>query len=62
MRERLWLMRIASLALPDIMSAESVATLNGWEGSWSKLTTIPWIKVTENGQVRPGELPTKGIN
>lgn len=49
-------------SLPDVMSASSVEILNGWEGSWSQLTTIPWIKVTASGQVRPADFPTKGIN
>ncbi|KAM0262497.1 hypothetical protein ACHAQJ_001751 [Trichoderma viride] len=48
--------------IPDITSAESVKLLDGWEGSWAYLTTIPWIKVTIAGGVRKSELPSKGIN
>jgi translation machinery-associated protein 16 len=48
--------------LPDIMSAAGVEILNSWEGSWTKLTTIPWIKVSTSDHSRPADFPTKGLN
>ncbi|KFA62036.1 hypothetical protein S40285_02110 [Stachybotrys chlorohalonatus IBT 40285] len=48
--------------IPDLTTAESAAQLERWEGSWSYLTTLSWIKVTKGGQSRASELPSKGIN
>ncbi|PON30430.1 hypothetical protein TGAM01_v200870 [Trichoderma gamsii] len=48
--------------LPDVTSAENVKLLDGWEGSWVYLTTIPWIKVTNTGNVRKSEPPSKALN
>ncbi|KAL6870517.1 translation machinery-associated protein 16 [Trichoderma novae-zelandiae] len=47
--------------IPDITSAESVKLLDAWEGSWAYLTSLPWIKVTDAGNVRKSELPSKAI-
>lgn len=49
-------------ALPDVMTEENVKLLEDWEGSWSKLTTLTWIKVSRAGQVRKSDFPSKGIN
>ncbi|KAL7797249.1 translation machinery-associated protein 16 [Trichoderma ceciliae] len=48
--------------LPDITSADSIKLLDAWEGSWAYLTSIPWIKVTNAGNVRKSELPSKALN
>ncbi|TQS33550.1 hypothetical protein Golomagni_06102 [Golovinomyces magnicellulatus] len=48
--------------LPDIMSEEGVKKLELWEGSWSYLTTLTWIKVSIAGKVNPGDFPSKGLN
>ncbi|KAM4064604.1 translation machinery-associated protein 16 domain-containing protein [Hirsutella rhossiliensis] len=69
-REDLLKMKIAALdieyqkgfALPDVMTEENVKLLEDWEGSWSKLTTLTWIKVSRTGQVRKSDFPSKGIN
>lgn len=50
------------VVLPDVTSAENVKLLDGWEGSWVYLTTIPWIKVTNTGNVRKSEPPSKALN
>lgn len=44
------------------MSAEKVKLLIEWEGSWTYLTNIPWIKVSSSGQSRPADFPAKGLN
>ncbi|PHH86091.1 hypothetical protein CDD83_10775 [Cordyceps sp. RAO-2017] len=49
-------------ALPDVMDHDNVKLLEDWEGSWSKLTTLQWIKVTSTGSVRKADFPSKGIN
>ncbi|POR33368.1 Translation machinery-associated protein 16 [Tolypocladium paradoxum] len=69
-REDLLKMKISALEteyqrgfiLPDVMKEESVKLLEDWEGSWSKLSALPWIKVSSYGQVRQADFPSKGIN
>lgn len=56
-----WRANIA-IVLPDVTSAENVKLLDAWEGSWVYLTTIPWIKVTNTGNVRKSEPPSKALN
>lgn len=48
--------------MPDVTTKEGVAALTLWEGSWSYLSTLPWVKVTKEGQLRQAEFPTKGLN
>lgn len=48
--------------LPDVTSAENVKLLDAWDGSWVYLTTIPWIKVTNTGNVRKSEPTSKALN
>lgn len=61
LQANLGLIRFA-LALPDVMTDENVKLLADWEGSWSKLTTLTWIKVSRTGQIRKSDFPSKGIN
>lgn len=44
------------------MSVDNIKMLDEWEGSWTYLTTIPWIKVSSSGQARPTDFPSKGLN
>lgn len=48
--------------IPDIIKEENVKLLAEWEGSWARLTTLPWIKVSSEGNVRQADFPNKGIN
>ncbi|KAL3951894.1 hypothetical protein ACCO45_013611 [Purpureocillium lilacinum] len=69
-REDLLKMKIAALrtefkngfVIPDIIKEENVKLLAEWEGSWARLTTLPWIKVSSEGNVRQADFPNKGIN
>ncbi|KAF7547616.1 hypothetical protein G7Z17_g7608 [Cylindrodendrum hubeiense] len=44
--------------MPDLLTIESVNTLHLWEGSWSYLPQLKWVKVTSDGQVRPAAFPS----
>ncbi|KAM5351763.1 hypothetical protein ACJ41O_004486 [Fusarium nematophilum] len=48
--------------LPDLLSSDNVNALHLWEGSWSYLTQLKWVKVNSAGQVRPTAFPSGGIN
>ncbi|PHH66308.1 hypothetical protein CDD81_7901 [Ophiocordyceps australis] len=68
-REDLLKMKIAALeaeykngfVLPDMLQQEGAEKLRGWEGSWSKLTALSWIRISSKGLVRPAKFPSKGI-
>ncbi|RDA87411.1 hypothetical protein CP532_6992 [Ophiocordyceps camponoti-leonardi (nom. inval.)] len=49
-------------ALPDVLQENKAKLLADWEGSWSKLTTLSWIKVSSTGNVRSCDFPSKGIS
>ncbi|UNI17700.1 translation machinery-associated protein 16 [Purpureocillium takamizusanense] len=69
-REDLLKMKIAALrtefkngfVIPDIIKEENAKLLVQWEGSWARLTTLPWIKMSSAGSVRQADFPNKGIN
>ncbi|KAK3179995.1 translation machinery-associated protein 16 [Lecanicillium sp. MT-2017a] len=48
--------------VPDVMSTENGTKVVKWEGSWSYISTIPWIKVSSAGKAAPADFPSKGIN
>lgn len=48
-------------SLPEVTTSEGVAALLLWEGNWSYLSNIPWIKVTKSGELRQSEFPSKGL-
>ncbi|KOS18171.1 Translation machinery-associated protein 16 [Escovopsis weberi] len=69
-RQDLLQMKISSLEeeykngflLPDVTTEDNVQLLGQWEGSWSYLATIPWIRVSAAGNLRKAELPAKGLS
>ncbi|KAH7156847.1 translation machinery-associated protein 16 [Dactylonectria macrodidyma] len=44
--------------MPDLLTTENVNALHLWEGSWSYLPQLKWVKVTSEGQVRPATFPS----
>ncbi|KAH6990493.1 translation machinery-associated protein 16 [Ilyonectria sp. MPI-CAGE-AT-0026] len=44
--------------MPDLLTIESVNALHLWEGSWSYLPQLKWVKVTIEGEVRPATFPS----
>ncbi|KAM0338533.1 hypothetical protein ACHAPU_011293 [Fusarium lateritium] len=48
--------------MPDLLDNSNVNALHLWEGSWSYLTALKWIKVNSEGQVRSCVFPTGGTN
>lgn len=39
---------------------EDVMLLDRFEGSWSYLTNLKWVKLSEDGRVQPSSFPPKG--
>ncbi|KAF7546429.1 hypothetical protein G7046_g9305 [Stylonectria norvegica] len=48
--------------IPDLLAHETVSALHLWEGSWSYLSQMKWIKVMAGGDARPIAFPAGGIN
>ncbi|KAF9873498.1 hypothetical protein CkaCkLH20_08957 [Colletotrichum karsti] len=46
--------------LPDLTDASNVNLLDRWEGSWSFLTSVAWVRITSDGNVRKSSFPPKG--
>ncbi|KAL2210881.1 hypothetical protein CC79DRAFT_544329 [Sarocladium strictum] len=68
-KEDLMKLRLATLqkeheqgfSLPDVTTTTGVAALMLWEGEWSYLSNIPWVKVNKAGELRQSEFPNKGL-
>ncbi|KAI0828800.1 translation machinery-associated protein 16 [Hypoxylon sp. FL0890] len=46
--------------VPVLDTEENVKLLGRWEGSWSYLTTLKWVRVSSAGQVQPSSFPPRG--
>lgn len=56
---RLVLLTDASV-LPELTAEENAVLLDRWEGSWSYLTNMKWIRLSEDGKLKPASFPPKG--
>ncbi|PNP83000.1 hypothetical protein FNYG_03322 [Fusarium nygamai] len=52
----------SGFVMPDLLDNVNVNALHLWEGSWSYLTQLKWVKVNSEGQVRPTSFPSGGTN
>ncbi|KAJ9148548.1 hypothetical protein NKR23_g4777 [Pleurostoma richardsiae] len=43
--------------IPDLSTKENLSLLDRWEGSWSYLTTLIWVKITDSGKELPSNFP-----
>ncbi|WYZ34209.1 hypothetical protein EsH8_I_000485 [Colletotrichum jinshuiense] len=48
--------------LPDLTTEANVRALDRWEGSWSYLTSVSWVKITAEGTTKQSSFPQKGGN
>ncbi|KAG7419335.1 translation machinery-associated protein 16 [Fusarium sp. MPI-SDFR-AT-0072] len=52
----------SGFVMPNLLDNVNVNALHLWEGSWSYLTQLKWVKVNSEGQVRPTSFPSGGTN
>ncbi|KAK1766523.1 translation machinery-associated protein 16 [Phialemonium atrogriseum] len=45
--------------LPDLTTVENVPLLDRWEGTWSYLTNVTWVRVNTSGNVQPSSFPPR---
>ncbi|TDZ21713.1 Translation machinery-associated protein 16-like protein [Colletotrichum orbiculare MAFF 240422] len=46
--------------LPDLMDGSNVTLLDRWEGSWSFLTSVAWVRISSDGTIKKSSFPPKG--
>ncbi|KAI9052415.1 hypothetical protein LZ554_003761 [Drepanopeziza brunnea f. sp. 'monogermtubi'] len=46
--------------MPDLTDENNVTFLDRWEGSWSYLSTLKWVRVSSSGLVQATKFPPKG--
>lgn len=46
--------------MPDLTDENNIVFLNKWEGSWSYLSTLKWVRVSCSGKVQTSRFPPKG--
>ncbi len=46
--------------IPDLTVPETVSLLDRWEGAWSYLTTLQWVRISQDGRVKPSNFPPNG--
>ncbi|PBP23094.1 hypothetical protein BUE80_DR005734 [Diplocarpon rosae] len=46
--------------LPDLTDENNVIFLDRWEGSWSYLSTLKWVRISSSGQIQEAKFPPKG--
>ncbi|GAB1317607.1 translation machinery-associated protein 16 [Madurella fahalii] len=47
--------------MPDLTTEQNVQLLSRWEGSWSYLANLAWVKVSATGTVKPSNFPPQGL-
>ncbi|KAK4042967.1 translation machinery-associated protein 16 [Parachaetomium inaequale] len=68
-REDLLKMKVSALEkehrdgfyLPDLTVEANVQLLSRFEGSWSYLTSLAWVKISAAGTVKPSNFPPQGL-
>ncbi|OTB01963.1 hypothetical protein M426DRAFT_208251 [Hypoxylon sp. CI-4A] len=46
--------------IPVLDTEENASPLSRWEGSWSYLTTLKWVRISSDGKVQPSSFPPRG--
>ncbi|KAK2056856.1 hypothetical protein LY76DRAFT_606675 [Colletotrichum caudatum] len=46
--------------LPDLLDASNTLLLDRWEGSWSYLTSVAWVKIISDGNIKKSSFPPTG--
>jgi translation machinery-associated protein 16 len=50
----------SGLWIPDLRDEETLFTLRNWEGDWSGLNNMKFVRVMRDGEVRASSFPPKG--
>jgi translation machinery-associated protein 16 len=50
----------SGLWIPDLRDEETLFSLRNWQGEWSGLNTMGFVRVTRKGEVKESSFPPKG--
>lgn len=46
--------------IPDMESLEILQKLKDWDGKWSSLATMKFVRISKEGKIKPSAFPPKG--
>lgn len=46
--------------LPDLMDEANLLHLDKWQGEWSYLSNLKWVRISQDGQILDSKFPPKG--
>lgn len=47
--------------MPDLTDSDNVIFLDRWEGAWSYLSTLKWVRISSKGEIQASlKFPPKG--
>lgn len=50
----------AGFWMPDLEDEESLRLLRAWNGQWTSLSSLKYVRLTRDGIVNPSSFPPKG--
>lgn len=48
-----------SSVVPELTTEESASHFTKWEGSWSFLTGMKWVRLSSDGNAKPSSFPPR---
>ena len=48
--------------IPDMQDEGSLAMLKGWNGEWTALNTIKYVRLSRDGTLQTSNFPPKGLS
>ncbi|KAK4697111.1 translation machinery-associated protein 16, partial [Lecanoromycetidae sp. Uapishka_2] len=48
--------------MPDLTDGGNLKTLRGWNGEWTALNTLKYVRVSRGGTNKPSSFPPKGLS
>ncbi|KAK4131464.1 hypothetical protein BT67DRAFT_156224 [Trichocladium antarcticum] len=47
--------------MPDLSTEQNIGMVNRFDGSWTFLNSLAWVKISEAGVVKPSSFPPQGL-
>ena len=51
---------LTQIVVPDLMDPDNVVYLDRWDGAWSYLPTLKWVRISKSGNITKSSFPPKG--
>jgi translation machinery-associated protein 16 len=53
---------VSGFWIPDLEDMENLQKLKDWDGKWSSLATLIFVRVTKDCKKKPSSFPPKGMS